>query len=64
MQIIVDGVPQAKISMTCSGCAYLSQLGRCQRIKSRFYAQAIAFPEDFACARWERACAVLKKEAQ
>ena len=63
MQIIVNGVPEAKISMSCSGCAYLSQLGRCQRIKSRFYAQKIAFPEDFACARWERFGSV-KKENQ
>ena len=54
MQILVDGVPEPKISMSCAGCAYLSQLGRCQRIKSKFYARMIAFPADFACARWER----------
>lgn len=54
MQIVVNGVPEPKISMTCSACVHLSKLGRCQRIKSRFYAQQIAFPEDFACARWER----------
>lgn len=54
MQILVDGIPEPRISMTCSGCAYLSHLGRCQRIKSKFYAQKISFPDDFACARWER----------
>jgi len=63
MQIVVDGVTEPKISMSCAGCAYLSPLGRCQRIKSKFYARMIAFPEDFACARWERFGAV-KKEAK
>lgn len=62
MQIIVDGVPQAKISMSCSGCVYLSQLGRCQRVKSKFYSFEIAHPEAFGCARWERADGGMKPE--
>lgn len=62
MQIVADGAPEPKFAISCSACVYLSKFGRCQRIKSRFYAQQIAFPEDFACARWERFG--LKKEAK
>lgn len=62
MQIVETSAPEPERTMSCSICVYLSQLGPCQRIKSRFYAQTISFPEDFACARWERFGAVKAKE--
>ena len=64
MEIVIDGASerQARTVMTCAGCIYLSALGRCQRVKSKFYAQQIAFPENFGCARWERFGAVKAKE--
>lgn len=62
MQIVVSEKPPSATATRCATCAYLSALGRCQRIKSRFYSETIAFPEDFACSRWEHSAS--RKEAK
>lgn len=56
MQIAEDR-PKPEFSMTCASCVYLSPLGRCQRVKSRFYASLIEYPTNFICARYERSAA-------